>query len=157
MAPLKTIVLGGAFCLGVAGFTATANAMCAAPQEQAALEARVLQSELMVAALTCGERNRYNAFVRKFEEPLVVHGRSLKAFYARSYGQQGEAELGRLVTRLANDASQRSLTVSNTQFCADAVMRFDVMLGAEGAILDDTNPNAADHGVTACSEVAEQQ
>ena len=159
MAALKNIVMGAVVGMGVAGFSATAFAMCATPHEKSALEARVLQSELMVAALTCGERNRYNAFVRKFEQPLVTYGKDLKSFYARSYDGHGDAELSHLVTRLANNASKRSLSAATSEYCADAVARFDVMLSAPGAILGDTikaNPNAMDHGVVVCDELAEQ-
>ena len=47
----------------VAPGTASAKGpVCAKSQELAALEARVLQTELMVGALTCGQSQRYNDF-----------------------------------------------------------------------------------------------
>jgi hypothetical protein len=44
--------------------TAAAAGTCSLPNEQAAIDARVLQSELMVGALSCGHQSQYNAFVR---------------------------------------------------------------------------------------------
>lgn len=156
---LKSCLAGAAAGLSVMFAASVAQATCAAPHEQSALQARVLQSELMVAALSCGERARYNAFVRKYETALVDYGQDLKAFYTRTYGRHGERELGRLVTRLANDASQRSLNVSSRTFCADAVALFDQLSRGDAgdlqAVIAD-NPNATNHGVQACAQVAEQ-
>ncbi|MGH8613491.1 MAG: hypothetical protein ACREYF_16115 [Gammaproteobacteria bacterium] len=102
--------------------TAWAEA-CAQPHERTALSARVLQTELMVAALSCGNRLLYNAFVRKFRDDLVKQGHSLRLFFARHYAGRGEKDLNILITRLANEASQRS-NADRAAFCSQASSLF---------------------------------
>lgn len=132
-------------------------AMCALPSEQVALNSRVLQSELMVAALTCGERKRYNTFVRKFENQLVAYGRALRQYFKRAHGSNGRYEIDRFVTRLANDASERSLATSTARFCTDAVSLFDRVLDVDSHGLRDFldgHGSARIHGIPACTAEA---
>ncbi len=91
-------------------------AACLRNTDAAAVNARLMQTELMVAALTCQRRSEYNAFVRQFENELVSHGKQLKSTFKRMYGLAAEAQLNRFVTRLANEASLRSL--QSTDYCA---------------------------------------
>lgn len=102
--------------------TAWAEA-CAQPHEHTALSARVLQTELMVAALSCGNRPLYNTFVRKFRDDLVKQGHSLRLFFARHYADRGEKDLNIFITRLANEASQRS-NADRAAFCSQASSLF---------------------------------
>lgn len=97
---------------------------CARPNEEQALRTRVLQSEMMVAALSCGERARYNAVVNRFQDQLSQRGRDLKGLFKRVYGRNGTSSLDRFVTALANDVSQRSLADTG-RFCAEAAAMFD--------------------------------
>ncbi len=78
---------------------------CASAAEKTAFDTRVLQSELMVAALSCGENARYNSFVQKFESELVANGNALRGYFARNYGKSGEDVLDRFITRIANNAA----------------------------------------------------
>ena len=110
-----------------AGGAAARAAACPSPMERAALEMRVMQSELMVAALTCGARESYNAFVIKFEPDLVRHGVALRTFFKRAHGSRASAELNRFVTRLANQASQRSVA-DRAGYCAAASRVFEQVL-----------------------------
>lgn len=123
------------------------------------LEVRVLQSELMVAALTCGERQSYNAFVTTFKPFLKSQGSELRTFFVQQFGlAAGPNHLNKLVTRLANAASQNSVTVSTQDFCAQAKTRFEQVLQAspQGLIqLARANPTAAQHGFKNCVEVAD--
>ncbi|MGZ9107161.1 MAG: hypothetical protein ACXW3M_15440 [Rhodoplanes sp.] len=81
-----------------------------------ALNTRVLQTELMVAALSCDEQQRYNAFVTNYRSHLEAQGASLRAWFGRAYGSASESELNAFVTKLANDASKRSLDAAS--YCA---------------------------------------
>jgi hypothetical protein len=45
----------------------SSRSTCANDRELAALNARVVQTELMVAALSCEERTRYNEFAMSFQ------------------------------------------------------------------------------------------
>jgi len=131
---------------------------CANRDARQALELRVLQSELMVAALTCGQRQSYNAFVTTFKPFLKDQGAQLRTFFVEQYGlSDGPGRLNRMVTRLANTASQRSLNQSNQVFCEQAKARFDAVLSAPAQDLlhlARTNPSASDHGIRSCVEVA---
>jgi hypothetical protein len=129
-------------------------ATCALPNEHAALSTRVLQSDLMVAALTCGERNSYNSFVTKFEAELVAHGKALRQYFTRAHGKGGRSEVNRFVTRLANKASARSIAQGSRAFCTAASSLFKEILGIESADLRTfvaQRPHAGDHGIRSCA------
>lgn len=133
--------------------TGAEAAVCARASEQPALSARVLQTQLMVAALACGESGRYNDFVRKFSPELSARSRTLMALFERQYGRGAESQLNRFVTVLANAASARSATTS--RFCTDAVVLFDTLQQTEPALFTEvalSQPFAGTHGITTCRE-----
>ncbi len=104
-------------------------APCTGPVEQSALNTRALQTELMVAALSCGNKFHYNAFVRKYQGDLVKHGRSLQSLFQRKHGAAGRKNLNTFVTRLANEASHRS-SITHAAFCANSSSLFNRLLNA---------------------------
>lgn len=104
---------------------------CASPAEKTAFDTRVLQSELMVAALSCGENARYNNFVQKFESELVANGKALRGYFARNYGKSGEDVLDRFITRIANNAATRRMQQPMPQYCASAVTLFTSVLASD--------------------------
>ncbi|MBM3558338.1 MAG: hypothetical protein FJX53_00245 [Alphaproteobacteria bacterium] len=79
----------------------------------------VLQSDLMVAALLCGLNMQYDAAIRRFRPEMVDSAQYLRAYFNRQFGRQGQVELDRFVTVLANRASSRA-TEQGANFCADA-------------------------------------
>ncbi len=105
----------------------------ASDEVRAAMRVRVLQSELMVAALTCREQARYNTFVRKYEPKLVRSSRVLKTHFETTYGRQGTSRLNAFVTYLANTASTLSIR-SGADYCPAARTLFDRLLdpGSQG-------------------------
>lgn len=119
------------FIAGVAALTLFAGQaaadICADPQDQIAVRTKTLQTELMVAALRCDGNQRYNTFVHKFEQDLVVQGVRLRGYFKRAYGASAERRLNRFVTFLANSASLRSLDVGRN-YCASAQALFDEVL-----------------------------
>jgi len=134
---------------------------CAEHEARQALELRVLQSEMMVAALTCGQRQSYNAFVTTFKPYLKAQGANLRAFFTEQFGLiTGPKHLNRMVTRLANTASQQSLVVPKQTFCERAKMRFKTVLNADAQALlhlARVNPRADSHGYKSCVEVAKTE
>ena len=102
-------------------------AICASPVERVAMQVRVLQSDLMVAALICRAKPRYNAFVARFETDLVRQGTTLNAHFRRVWGGQSTARLNAFVTRLANQASARSLSTGGG-YCAQVGRVFDEVM-----------------------------
>ena len=95
---------------------------CIRHSELEPLRVRLFQTELMVAALTCQRRTDYNQVVAKFGGELASRGRSLKVIFKRLYGANSEAALNRFVTRLANEASLRSLRTAD--YCGGAEALF---------------------------------
>ena len=118
-----------ALALAIAGTGAVPAyaAACASAKDRTALETRMLQTDLVVAALSCNERSRYNAFVIRFKSEIGDGGQGLKNFFQRLYGRQATSKLNAFVTELANEASQRTIAYQG-DYCGDAVKRFDAVL-----------------------------
>src|SRR6185295_4067922 len=95
------------------------GATCVDADDVAALRTAAIQQELMVAALTCHDINRYNHFVLSRRAELIDSDARLKAFFIH---RSGEAGYHAYKTELANAASLRSIRRSEA-FCshADAV------------------------------------
>jgi hypothetical protein len=87
------------------------------------IEVRRLQTNLMVAALSCGARNDYNDFVIAYRPSLQKYGKEIRTEFRRRYGKAGNAKLNQFVTRLANEASARS-NADRENFCAEATASF---------------------------------
>ncbi|MDX2145550.1 MAG: hypothetical protein SFV19_19515 [Rhodospirillaceae bacterium] len=75
---------------------------CASSQEADAIYVRHLQSRLVVAALSCGQQEAYNAFVTRHKADLGLHGPKLIAYFQRAGGAKA---LNSFVTELANAAA----------------------------------------------------
>jgi hypothetical protein len=82
---------------------ASASAMeCATTEEVEAFRLRHLQSQLMLAGLSCNQRDAYNTFVLAFRPQLATAGGSLIRYFERTGG--GAVALNRHVTEIANAA-----------------------------------------------------
>lgn len=117
--------------LAAAPLAEASAAPCATAQETEALRVRSLQNKLMVAALSCGQADRYDAFIGRFEHSLVKNGRLMTAYFARRHG-------GKRVTRVIDDyvttqANQHSLDsmTNRAGFCQDAQDTFALLLGGD--------------------------
>ena len=127
-----------AYGLAVAGLVSVAGAGAASaagptpkgPSEAAAINARLLQTEMMVAALACDLRPRYNKAVRSFEKELVAHGKVLRAMFRRNHGASAQRRLDIYITQLANDASARS-NYDRLTYCRTAAALFDDVLASK--------------------------
>ena len=131
--------------------------ICASQAEQSALDARVLQTEFMVAALTCGQQDHYNAFVIKFNDALTTRGQTLRHLFERSYGSAATPRLDRFITRLANEASYRSL-LQGTTYCTTAALLFDHAMQYEPRELESLTSNLGSngqHGIGTCAAAAD--
>lgn len=130
---------------------------CAQPSERTAFELRALQSQLMVAAITCQRDNDYNAFVRKFQGELGGAYNTIRAHYRRTAGAQGQRALDGYITTLANEQSQDGIR-QGSRFCQNITPLFQAALAqSNGSTLADLsmernvlNPVS----VTACPERA---
>jgi len=93
-------------------------------QADLSIEVRRLQTNLMVAALSCGARSEYNAFISTHRPSLQTYGKAITDEFRRRYGREGSRQLNRFITRLANEASARS-NADRDAFCADAAALFE--------------------------------
>ena len=100
-------------------------------KEKEAIAFRRLQTELMVAALSCGRweyRTKYNTFVLRYRPALRRNGRTLHAIFKRNFGNSAKRRLEGYVTRLANEASV--LSMQRREFCVAAGRKLDAVLAA---------------------------
>lgn len=119
-------VLGVLMCL--AAPAGAQQARMTSPGEEEAIAFRRLQSELMVAALSCNDprhRDAYDTFVRRFRPALAENGRVLKTYFKRLHGARATRNLDDFITALANEASLSSMGDRN--FCRNALVRFEVV------------------------------
>ena len=100
----------GAAAMVLGALAGSAGAViCADRVERESLNVRQLQTQLMVAALSCNQRSDYNDFVRRFRPALADHSGVMKGYFRRIYGSRSAHEINAYVTRLANEASALSI------------------------------------------------
>jgi hypothetical protein len=109
--------------------------LCASDRDFAALNARVLQTELMVAALSCNERQRYNTFVSAYQQVLADRGQALQALFKRTHGARASTSLNAFITKLANDASQQ-VRSKGDDYCVFAGELFDETMASSPSDLN---------------------
>jgi len=155
---LRALRMVGAFA-AVAGisFQASATALCATPSLEGHLSTRLLQTELMVAAIYCGSSAHYNSFIGAYGTQLVEAGDKLRGLFLSVYGsKQFPRAWDTFLTNLANEAAKRSY--DEPSFCA----RTDAIFTAldSGEVRDlmhfaEAMPFTDRHGVPACTTMAQ--
>jgi len=133
---LKRAVCGvGAAVIGLS--PVLASAACFTETEWRAAHGRILQSDLTVAGLECANvtgashNDEYAAWVAQFQDRIKANGTILKAHFQRVYGGDWNRQLDIFVTKLANNASDRSM--QDMKFCADAGTLFHQAMAVEKA------------------------
>jgi hypothetical protein len=104
---------------------------CVQPSEHVAFEVRALQSQLMVAALSCNQDNAYNAFVRKFQSDLAGSYNTIQSHYRRG-GANGQRNLDQYITQLANAHSQDGIR-QGSHFCPNITPLFQAAMAKRNA------------------------
>lgn len=95
-------------------------APCASRAEVDALNMRILQTDLMVAGLSCPNvRNAYNQFVGKHRPHLLEHSKVLQGYVKRA-----GKEVNQYITELSNQSSNISLRLAESQYCQRAQLLF---------------------------------
>jgi response regulator RpfG family c-di-GMP phosphodiesterase len=131
--------------------------ICPTNKEMQANHVRVLQTELMVAALQCRSHEqlqldaKYNRFVHQFKGALSQHSSALKEHFRRAYGGEHQRRLDTYVTQLANQLSRRG--VNDAEFCAKAAPLFDQVLSVKPSELgtfSDTLPRVQTTTAPSC-------
>ncbi len=105
---------------------------CKSPSETAAMQVKLLQNDLMIAALSCRAKARYNEFATKFRPDLVNSGRTLSNMFRRDHNGMGQVELDRFITYLANDGSARAKRIG-PGYCRVTTAFFDRVLSLSSA------------------------
>jgi hypothetical protein len=134
----RAIILAGVATAALfAADFANAQSAPANAREQAAFDVRFLQTELMVATLSCGRpdyQNYYNTFVTRFGASLKRNADVLKIHFTREYGKQGANKLDSFATKLANEASLRSMR--QVTFCQDTGLVMERVAALDANSLD---------------------
>jgi hypothetical protein len=129
-------------------------ASCVTAKDEAALQTRLIQTELMVAALTCKKNPQYNEFVTRHQKELMKTHQTIRGFFKK---RGGEEALNAFFTRLANDSSKRS--IANVKaFCETTADMFDGALSAEVSSFTNfavVQPVSRLHGFVPCESTQE--
>lgn len=134
---------------------ALAAEACVKGPDEVALQARVVQTDLMVAALSCGASARYNEFVKANQPVLMAAHTQLTKFFDKKRG--GQKALNAFITKLANDSSKRSIG-NIALFCQETGWLYDAILNpARGDFATFVGPLlvAQRHGYTPCEPKAQ--
>jgi len=136
-----------ALTLGVGAGSAFSQQACLTREEAVAVKARVMQTELMVATLSCvravDQSSKYNAFMERHSAELQRHNRVIQQHFARVGGGNPQRRYDTFTTALANDASNRSM--ANPTFCHDTTALFDSIVRIERGKLADAVEERARH------------
>ncbi|WP_158801767.1 MULTISPECIES: hypothetical protein [unclassified Acidisoma] len=115
----------------IAGLMATAllmpgvaSAACLKTYEGTALNVAGLKSQLMVTALSCDTRDRYNTFILAFRPTLMSEDNALNSYFSHHYRHNWRSEHDAYITQLANVQSEAGIK-QGTLFCQQNVGLFD--------------------------------
>ena len=98
---------------------------CAQPNEMQAIRVRALQTELMIAGLSCNGQAHYNYFITNYQLQLKTYADAMRSYFKRSYGPTAELEMNEFVTQLANESATRSIKKGAKTFCNNARAWFE--------------------------------
>jgi hypothetical protein len=105
---------------------------CTQAADRVAFDTEGLKSELMVTALTCGEKDKYNAFMRTYQPAVSAEEKDLGAYFKRAYGKRYTKAYDEYISNLANVQSEAGLK-SGTAFCGEFRSMFDEVMSLHNA------------------------
>lgn len=133
--------------LSVGAGTAFSQQACLTRDEAVAVKARVMQTELMVAMLSCvravDQSSKYNAFVERHSAEIQRYNRVIQQHFARVGGGNPQRRYDTFTTALANAASNRSM--ANPTFCHDTTELFESVVRIERGKLGEAVEERAKH------------
>lgn len=141
---LATSYGGGAF----------AHAGCVRPTEQTAFNVIGLKSSLMVAALSCSQRDQYDTFMTTFQPHILAEQHVMDSYFRRIGGHYGQAREDDYVTLLANSQSETGIAQGAVTCQNDLAMFKQVLALTTPAELDQfatANPTAQPISMTICN------
>lgn len=140
--------------------TAALAKNCATESEKIGLGTRVVLSDMMVAALSCRQSEPYNALMEKFKAHFQQAGDNMKDYFRRNHGSAYNYHMNNFVTKLANEASERSVQGSKREFCNKMRRTFSKIqsLNAEEFVkFVSEDEYTARYGVQACDYKVSQK
>jgi hypothetical protein len=93
---------------------------------QQAFNVIALKSALMVAALSCGEQDKYDAFMTAFQPHILAEQHVMDAYFRRM-GRSGQTQEDAFVTLLANNQSVTGIGQGSI-FCLNNTAEFNAVL-----------------------------
>jgi len=137
-------------CMGGNVWAAAATASgCARPADMNALRTAAMQQRLMVAALSCGESQSYNQFVRTYQTELQASDKNLQTYFRRVNGKTGTADYHAYKTRLANSSSMAVINDS-VGYCSSAKASFEEALNTKVVLTTFTSQAVLDSRFVPC-------
>ena len=109
------------------GNSAMAAQQCPSATDQQVFELTALKTALMVVATTCGNKEQYGNFIRRYQPKLVETNNSLNNYFKAHYGSRGQFEHDKYATDLANTQSRFGLE-QGTDFCSRNATLFSEVL-----------------------------
>lgn len=131
---VRSLLTGTALAVALGAGVAVAQqaATCLTTEEATAIKARMLQTELMVATLSCrraiNHEADYNAFMDRHSAELRRYNQIIQQHFGRT-GGNAQRRYDTFTTALANDASNRSLASPN--FCDETHKLFERAAGIQ--------------------------
>jgi len=95
---------------------------CMRPAEQQAFNIIGLKSSLMVGALSCSQRDQYDAFMTQFQPHILAEQHIMDSYFRRTGGHYGQAREDDYVTLLANSQSENGIAEGAVYCQQDATM-----------------------------------
>jgi hypothetical protein len=117
----------GLFATALLGAPMAAAQTCTRPADLSAFDVASLKSQLMVTALSCDAREKYNSFVMRFRTDLMVQEHALTAYFDRVFGRRGQQEHDDYITLLANTQSEAGVH-DGSLFCERNAKLLDEVL-----------------------------
>lgn len=110
-------------------------------QVQQAFNVVGLKSALMVAALSCNQQDKYDAFMTTFQPHILAAQHAMDAYFHKASGPySGQKMEDNFVTLLANNQSDAGISEGSI-FCLNNAAEFDAVLALK-------TPADLDHFVT---------
>jgi hypothetical protein len=98
-------------------------------QAQQAFNVISLKSALMVAALSCGDQSKYDAFMTKFQPHVLAEQRVMDAYFYKASGPySGQKMEDNFITLLANNQSVSGIGQGRT-FCLNSQAEYAAVAG----------------------------
>jgi hypothetical protein len=127
---------------------------CMRPAEEQAFNIIGLKSSLMVGALSCSERDQYDAFMTQFQPHILAEQHIMDSYFRRTGGHYGQDREDDYVTLLANSQSENGIA-EGAAFCQQEATAFKQILALQTfASLDQfatTNPTPQPITITICT------